>query len=83
MDICRLKKTHGKKLALWGGVRLENLVAGTPEDVRRDVRRAMECAKPGGRFILGASHSIAVGTRYENFLALIDEYEKTAAYGTP
>lgn len=80
MDIYGLKKTHGKKITLWGGVRLENLVAGTPEDVRRDVRRAMECAKSGGRFILGASHSIAVGTRYENFLALIDEYEKTAAY---
>ncbi len=80
MDICRLKKEYGRKITLWGGVRLENLVAGTPEDVRRDVRRAMECAKPGGRFILGTSHSVAVGSRYENFLALVDEYEKTAAY---
>jgi len=61
-------------------VPLENLISGTPEDVRRDVRRAMECAKRGGRFILGTSHSVAVGSRYENFLAMLDEYHKWAAY---
>ena len=36
----------------------------------------MQCAKPGGRFILGSSHSIAVGSNYDNFLAMLDEYEK-------
>jgi hypothetical protein len=80
MDLCAVKKKYGNRFSLWGGVSLENLVAGTPADVRRDVRRAMKCAKPGGRFILGTSHSVAVGSRYENFLALVDEYQKTAAY---
>ncbi len=80
MDICSIKKKYGDRIALWGGVALENLVAGTPEDVRRDVRRAMACAKPGGRFILGSSHSIAVGSRYENVMAMIDEYHRLAAY---
>ena len=80
MDLCAIKKNYGDRISLWGGVSLENLVAGTPEDVRRDVRRAMECGKPRGRFILGTSHSVAVGSRYENFLALVDEYQKTAAY---
>ncbi len=80
MDICALKKSHGGKLTLWGGVSLENLVAGTPEEVRRDVRRAMACAKRGGRFILGTSHSIAVGSRYDNVMAMIDEYQRSAAY---
>jgi uroporphyrinogen-III decarboxylase len=80
MDICRLKKDYGDKLALWGGVAVENLVGGTPEDVRADVRRAMECAKPGGRFILGASHSIAVGTRYDNYMAMLDEHAQLCQY---
>jgi len=80
MDICALKKSHGEKLTLWGGVSLENLVAGTPEEVRRDVRRAMACAKEGGRFILGTSHSIAVGSRYDNVMAMIDEHHRLAAY---
>jgi len=80
MDICAIKKNYGDKISLWGGVSLENLIGGTAEDVRRDVRRTMACAKPGSRFILGTSHSVAVGSRYENFLAMIDEYRKWAPY---
>ena len=80
MDICEVKKRYGEKMALWGGVSLENLQGGLPEDVRRDVRRAMECAKPGGRFILGSSHSIAVGTKYDNYMAMLDEYHRLADY---
>jgi uroporphyrinogen-III decarboxylase len=80
MDICRLKRDYGDRIALWGGVAVENLVGGAPDDVRADVRRAMACAKPGGRFILGASHSIAVGTRYDNYMALLDEHSKLCQY---
>lgn len=80
MDICKVKKRYGDKMTLWGGVSLENLQSGTPEDVRADVRRAMECAKPGGRFILGSSHSIAVGTKYGNYMAMLDEYYRLATY---
>jgi hypothetical protein len=80
MDICSIKRKFGSRITLWGGVALENLVAGTPEDVRRDVRRAMACAKPGGRFILGSSHSVAVGSRYDNVMAMIDEYHRLAGY---
>ncbi len=80
MDICRLKKDYGGRITLWGGVAVENLVGGTPEEVRADVRRAMACAKPGGRFILGASHSVAVGTKYDNYMALLDEHSKLCQY---
>jgi len=80
MDLCRLKRDYGSRLTLWGGVAVEHLVGGAPEDVRADVRRAMACAKPGGRFILGSSHSVAVGTRYENFMALLDEHSKLCQY---
>jgi len=80
MDICRIKREYGDRLTLWGGVAVEHLCGGTPEDIRADIRRAMACAKPGGRFILGSSHSIAVGTKYENFLALLDEHAKTCDY---
>lgn len=80
MDICQLKQSVGRTLTLWGGVAVEHLVSGTAEDVRKDVRRAMACAKQGGRFILGSSHSIAVGTRYDNFMAMLDEYHRLCAY---
>lgn len=76
MDICELKKSYGDKITLWGGVSLENLICGTQEDVRKDVRRSMACAKTGGRFILGTSHSVAVGSNYDNYMAMLDEYHK-------
>ena len=80
MDICKVKESHGHDIALWGGVHVEHLVGGTAQEVREDVRRAMYCAKPGGRFILGSSHSIAVGTRYDNYMAMLDEYNKLCDY---
>ena len=80
MDVCEIKAAYGDQITLWGGVAVEHLVAGSPDQVREDVRRAMACAKPGGRFILGASHSIAVGTKYENYMAMLDEYHKLCDY---
>ena len=59
---------------------LTAFIGGTPDDVRADVRHAMQCAKPGGRFILGASHSIAVGSNYDNFMTMLDEYYKHCDY---
>lgn len=80
MDLARVREAAGGRLTLWGGVPVENLVSGSAEQVREDVRAAMATLKPSGRFILGASHSIAVGTRYDNFMAMLDEFEKHREY---
>ncbi len=80
MDICQLKQDYGDKITLWGGVNLENIMSGTQEDVRNDVRLAMECAKPGGKFIMGISHSVAVGSNYDNYMAMWDEYFRWCDY---
>jgi hypothetical protein len=76
MELARVREATRGRMALWGGVAVENLVSGTPEDVRQDVRAAMEVAHTGGGFILGSSHSIAVGTRYDNFMAMLDEFDR-------
>lgn len=70
------KKEFGDRLVLWGGVPAEELALGTPESVRKAVRRAMEEAAPGGGFILGPSHSVACGTKYANFMAMLDEFDR-------
>jgi len=80
MDLGAVKAFGGGRLAVWGGVRVENLVSGTPDDVRQDVRAAMRAAQEGGRCILGATHSIAVGTRYDCFMAMLDEFVKLRDY---
>lgn len=74
MEVGRLKEMFGDKLCFWGGIPVEALIAGTPEDVRKSVRMAMERGAPGGGFILGPSHSVAMNTTYENFMAMLDEF---------
>jgi hypothetical protein len=76
MDLAKVRATTRGRMALWGGVSVEHLVSGTPEDVRQDVRRAMGIARDGGGFVLGSSHSIAVGTCYDNFMAMLDELDR-------
>ncbi len=80
MDPVTVKQMSGNRIAGWGGVDVDKLVSGTPEDVRSEVRHAMETAKPGGGFIFGSSQSIAWGTKYDNFMAMLDEFEKLRDY---
>jgi len=76
MEVGLLKEKFGGRMCFWGGVAVEKLIGGTPQDVRKEVRTAMERGAPGGGFILGPSHSVAKNTKYENFMALLDEYVK-------
>ncbi|MDO8686295.1 MAG: uroporphyrinogen decarboxylase family protein [Clostridiales bacterium] len=76
MDIKRLKEEYGRKMCFWGGASIEKLIMGTMEEVREDVRYAMQFGSPEGGFILGPSHSIAYGVKYDNFMAMLDEHSK-------
>ena len=80
MDLKLLKERYGQALAFIGGVKNENLILGTPDDVRADARYAIEHAAPGGGYIYGASHSLAVGTKPENLEAMRRALADYAAY---
>ena len=80
MTPATVKKLSGGRIAGWGGVNLHTLISGTPEDVRAEVRQTMETAKRGGGLILGASQSIGFGTKYDNFMAMLDEFCRTRDY---
>ncbi len=70
MDIGQIKRQVGDRLALWGGIWHEHIHSGTPEDIRADARYAFGSAGPGGGFIMGSSHSLAVGAKLENILEM-------------
>ncbi|MEI6503243.1 MAG: uroporphyrinogen decarboxylase family protein, partial [Armatimonadota bacterium] len=70
----------GHKLALWGGISTHTLVSGTPEEIRQQVREACSGCGPGGGYVAGASHSVCVSTKPENYLAAIDELSKVGVY---
>lgn len=80
MDIAKLKERVGKKLCLWGGILHENIVLGSVEDIRNDARYAFTHAGPGGGYIMGSSHSLAVGARPENILEMKRCRDRWGAY---
>jgi uroporphyrinogen decarboxylase len=70
MDIRRLKERVGDRLCLWGGIWHEHIILGTPQDIRADARYAFEYAAPGGGYIMGSTHSLAVDARVQNILEM-------------
>ncbi len=80
MDLKRLKEKYGDKITLWGGINIENLVQGTPEENREDVIYALKYAAPGGGFILGTSNSVMYGSHYENYMTALDTLHKYGKY---
>ncbi len=66
-----LKAKYGPKVTLMGGVSLDTLVRGTPEDVRRETRWALDTCAPGGGFILASQHSLPRGVKVENYQAML------------
>jgi len=76
ISVRALAEKYGKRVCVWGAIPLEVLITGTPEDTRKAVRQNIADAEKAEGFILGPSHSIAFGTKYENFMAMLDEFDK-------
>jgi len=71
-DIAGLKRDFGQDVCLWGGVSNHDLVRAGPDEIRRQVKHAVESCAAGGGFILGSSHSITVQTPLENIMAMLE-----------
>ena len=80
MDIKALKERVGQKLCLWGGIWHEHIIMGNTEDIRNDARYAFTHAAPGGGYIMGSSHSLAVDARVENILTMKRCRDEWGAY---
>jgi len=80
MDIKRLKEQVGDRLVLWGGVTNESLILGTPGDIEREAKYNLKWGAPGGGFIYGASHSLAVGTKCENLMKMKEMRDRYGVY---
>ena len=47
----------------------KTLVAGTPQEVHKAIRRALDTAKESAYNIFGSKHSVNVGTCHDDFMA--------------
>ena len=68
----RYKREIGDRVTLWGGINCHDLCAATPDQIRERARAVIRDCGPGGGFVLGTSHNLLPGTRYENLMAMLD-----------
>jgi len=80
-DFAALKERHGSDIVLCGGIDTHRILPfGTPDDVRREVRRVIDLLGPGGGFMIGAVHTIMNDVPAENLLAMVDAVEEYGSY---
>ena len=74
MDPEVLKDRFGDRLTFWGGGvdTQKTLPFGTPDEVRREVRRRIEIFGRGGGFVFNSVHNIQAGTPAENLVVLYE-----------
>jgi len=70
MDLKKLKERVGEETCLWGGIWHEDIILGDVEDIRRHAAYSFEHAAPGGGYIMGSTHSLAVDAKKENILEM-------------
>lgn len=78
MDPAEIKKEFGDRLCFWGTIDEQHtLPFGTPDDVRREVRRRLETVGRSGGLIIGPVHHVQLDTPLPNFWAMVETVRNT------
>ncbi|MHA1527295.1 MAG: uroporphyrinogen decarboxylase family protein, partial [Promethearchaeota archaeon] len=74
MEPCSLKKRYGDIITFWGGAcnPQQTLPFSTPEQIRNEVRKNLNCFKSGGGYIASSVHNITAEVPPENIIAMFD-----------
>jgi len=82
MDPTDLKQKYGDKITFWGGGvdTQKTLPFGTPEQVSQQVRERIRILGAGGGFIFNTIHNAQADVPVENFLAMMEVFEKYRVY---
>jgi uroporphyrinogen decarboxylase len=74
MDSAELKREFGKDLCFWGGGAdpVAVMSNGTPEDVRREVKRRIEDFNIDGGYVFASIHNIQADVPPENVVAFFE-----------
>jgi uroporphyrinogen decarboxylase len=82
MEPERLKREFGRDLTFWGGGCDTQgvLAAGTPQQVREDVRRRLEIFMPGGGYVWNQVHNVMANVPPENLVAMLEAASEFGSY---
>ena len=76
VDVAELKRELGDRLAFLGGVDVDVLTRGTPEQVAAAARRLIRDVAPGGGFALGSGNSVTRHMPLANYRAMLDAVQR-------
>jgi uroporphyrinogen decarboxylase len=81
MDFRKIKGEYGKYIAFQGGIDIQDTMPfGTVDNVKDEVKRAIDLLGPAGGYILGTSHNIQPDTPLENILAMYETALEVGQY---
>ena len=82
VDFARLRGEVGDDVEIQGGVRVTDLVSGTPGEVRAGARAILESGiMRGGRFIMKEANNMPPRTPVANIAALYEAVREHGRYG--
>jgi uroporphyrinogen decarboxylase len=74
MEPERLKREFGAEMTFWGGIDSQRVLPfGTPDEVRREVQRMIDCMAVDGGFVLNSVHNIQNDVAPANIVSMFDE----------
>lgn len=80
-NLSELKEQFGDEIVFCGAIDTrETLPEGSPEDVRREVKRVIKKLGPGGGYMVSAVHTIMDEVPAENVLAMVDAVREFGQY---
>jgi uroporphyrinogen decarboxylase len=81
MDIAKTKRDFGKHLTFRGGIGTQgDIIFGTPQQARDEVRRAVEILCRGGGYLLETAKPLPIEVPVENTVAVIEEMTRVMNY---
>ena len=82
MEPAGLKRDFGDALVFWGGgVDTQGVLpAGTPQQVRDDVRRNVDALAPGGGFVFSPVHNVQADVPVANLVAMWEALQEYGVY---
>jgi uroporphyrinogen decarboxylase len=72
VDIYEVKRLVGDRVALVGNIDMQLMAAGSPEEVREQVKERIQRLAPGGGYLISSSNSITDYLREENVWAMVE-----------
>jgi uroporphyrinogen decarboxylase len=80
-DLDGLKQRYGDRLIFCGAIDTQHILPhGTPEEVRREVRRVINILGEAGGYMIASVHTIMNEVPPENILAMVDAVEEYGYY---